>query len=316
MSALATIHFYLMDEIKVNSLRAWFLAARPKTLTGALVPVMMGSALALLNGYFHLWAALICFVFAGLMQIAANFINDLYDFQKGSDRDDRLGPERACAQGWITPSAMKKGIVVTIVVAALAGCSLFFIVGFDWGFVLIGVLSIVFAFLYTMILSYFGMGDVLVILFFGFAAVGGTYYVQALEWTSTTNMVALSSGLVIETLLLINNYRDREADAQSKKMTLVVRFGEGTGSFLYLSTGILAVALLMLDMWGEGHYFAAFLPLLYLKLHYQTWREMVAIHSGKKLNSILGKTSRNMLLFGMLATIGMMIDYLLPYILS
>ena len=96
-----------MKEIKQNSPHAWRLAARPKTLTGAIIPVMIGTSLAFADGQFKIVPALLCMLFACGMQIAANFINDLFDFLKGTDRTDRLGPERACAQGWITPGAMK-----------------------------------------------------------------------------------------------------------------------------------------------------------------------------------------------------------------
>lgn len=98
-----------MKEIKQNSLHAWLLAARPKTLTGAVIPVLTGTSLALADGQFKGMAALLCLLFACGMQIAANFINDLYDYLKGTDREDRLGPERACAQGWITPEAHETG---------------------------------------------------------------------------------------------------------------------------------------------------------------------------------------------------------------
>ena len=108
-----------MKEIKRNSLQAWILAARPKTLTGAVTPVLIGTALAAMDGHFEWLPALICCVFASLMQIAANFINDLFDFLKGTDRTDRLGPERACAQGWITPTAMKRGIAGMLIFSCL-----------------------------------------------------------------------------------------------------------------------------------------------------------------------------------------------------
>lgn len=92
-----------METVKPHSLQAWVLAARPKTLTGAITPVMVGTALAIMDGYFQWQPMLICFLFAGLMQITANFINDLFDYRKGTDREDRLGPERACAQGGFHP---------------------------------------------------------------------------------------------------------------------------------------------------------------------------------------------------------------------
>lgn len=301
----------MSKEIKTNSAYAWFLAARPKTLTGAVIPVLIGSALALLDGYFDLFPAFICFLFAGLMQIAANFINDLYDYLKGSDREDRLGPRRACAQGWITPSMMKFGIVVCITLAGLIGSLLIFYGG--WNMLWIGAACIIFAFLYTTALSYYGFGDLMVIVFFGFAAVGGTYYVQALQWTADTTILSLCCGLVIETLLVINNYRDREEDKVSHKRTLIVRFGEPFGRFLYLGSGV-AACLLLLFFLREGHYVTALMPFLYLLPHIQTWRRMSAIRNGKRLNEILGMTSRNMLLFGFLVTASMVIDFLLPHI--
>ncbi|MDR0892489.1 MAG: 1,4-dihydroxy-2-naphthoate polyprenyltransferase [Mediterranea sp.] len=298
----------MQKEIKQNSVRAWLLAARPKTLTAALIPVIIGSALAQADGGFRWVPALACCLFAGLMQIAANFINDLFDYLKGTDREDRLGPERACAQGWITPRGMRAGVVVAIALACLAGCTLLFYAG--WALVWVGVACVLFAFLYTTgpyPLSYKGWGDVLVLLFFGFVPVGGTYYVQTLTWTSDVIVASLACGLVIDTLLMVNNYRDREADAQSGKRTVVVRFGEAFGRYLYLWLG-LAAALLCLTFLREGRLWAALLPLLYLLPHGLTWRRMVAIRAGRKLNSILGETSRNMLLFGLLLAVGLLCD--------
>lgn len=296
-----------MKEVKRNSLRAWILAARPKTLTGAITPVMIGTALATMDGYFQWLPALICCLFACLMQIAANFINDLFDYLKGTDREDRLGPERACAQGWISPRAMRTGIIITIALACLIGSALLFFAG--WELMFVGIVCVLFAFLYTTgpyPLSYNGWGDVLVIVFFGFIPVGGTYYVQALTWTPDVTVASLICGLLIDTLLVVNNYRDREADARSGKRTVIVRFGEKFGRYFYLILGLIA-ALLCLWFIHAGHYYAALLPQLYLILHFLTWKKMVKIYSGKKLNSILGETSRNMLLMGILLSLGFLI---------
>lgn len=296
-----------MNTIPENSWKAWVLASRPKTLTGALLPVMTGSALAFMDGKFVLLPAIICAVFAGLMQIAANFINDLFDFLKGTDREDRLGPERACAQGWISPKAMKRGIIYTLILACLTGSSLLLYGG--WELILLGAVCVLFAFLYTTgpyPLSYHGWGDMLVLLFFGFIPVGGTYYVQALTITPEVIIVSLVCGLIVDTLLVVNNYRDRDADSKSGKRTIVVRFGETFGSYLYLTLGLIA-ALLCLWFLQEGRLYAALLPQLYLIPHTLTWRRMVKIHSGKKLNSILGETSRNMLLMGILLSVGLLI---------
>jgi 1,4-dihydroxy-2-naphthoate octaprenyltransferase len=296
-----------MEEITINSPKAWILAARPKTLTGAMIPVLTGSALAFMDGRFNWLPALICILFACLMQIAANFINDLFDYLKGTDREDRLGPERACAQGWITPGEMKVGIFVTIALACALGCTLIFWGG--WKLIIVGVLCVIFAFFYTTgpyPLSYNGWGDLLVLFFFGFIPVGGTYYVQTLAITPNVIIVSLICGFIIDTLLVVNNYRDRDADKESGKRTVIVRFGALFGGYLYLILGAMA-ALLCLWFLKDNHWYAALLPQLYLIPHILTWRRMVKIHSGKKLNSILGETSRNMLLMGVLLSIGLIL---------
>ena len=294
-----------MEKVKKNSIKAWLLAARPKTLAGAATPVMMGSALAYMDGKFQWIPAIVCLLFAFLMQIAANFINDLFDFLKGTDRTDRLGPERACSQGWISPAAMRNGIIITTILACSVGSILLLYAG--WILIPVGLACVLFAFLYTTgpyPLSYNGWGDVLVLVFFGFVPVGCTYYIQAHDWTTGVTISSLICGFAVDTLLVVNNYRDREADAKSGKRTIIVRFGEPFGRYLYLSLG-LAAAWLCLYFAVKGNLWAALLPQLYLVPHIRTWRKMVKIHSGKALNTILGETSRNMLWLGILLSIGM-----------
>lgn len=213
------------NDVKTNSPRAWLLAARPKTLSAAAVPVMVGSALAAadLGADFQVLPCVLCFLFAFIMQIDANFINDYFDFRKGSDRTDRLGPERACAQGWITPRAMQGGIVVTTLLACVAGLPLLWIGG--WELLLVGAVCVLFAFLYTLGLSYRGWGDVLVLVFFGWVPVCFTYSLQTGVWTWASVVCATACGLVIDTLLMVNNFRDRDQDRISGKRTVVVRWG-------------------------------------------------------------------------------------------
>ena len=301
-----------MKEIKLNSPYAWFLAARPKTLTGAIIPVLLGSALAFSDGEFKTPPALLCALFACGMQIAANFINDLFDFQKGTDRKDRLGPPRACAEGWITPGAMKLGIGCALLLSCLAGLALLFIVWGQlphggWELVVLGVVCILFAFLYNTLLSYLGWGDVLVLVFFGFVPVCGTYYVQAYTLNMDVLVLSLVSGLAIDTLLMVNNYRDREQDAVSGKCTLVVRYGRKFGENMYLGLGI-AATLLCLWFVNTGRLTLIefiWAPCVYLCMHALTWRKMVNIRSGKGLNRILGETSRNMLFLGILLAVAL-----------
>jgi len=296
-----------MNQIKTNSFYAWVLASRPKTLAGAAIPVMVGSSLVYMNGSFKIIPAVICLLFAFLMQIAANLINDLYDFLKGSDREDRLGPERSCAQGWITPSAMKKGIFVTILLACGMGSVLLLYAG--WELIIVGIICVLFAFLYTTgpyPLSYNGWGDLLVIVFFGFIPVCGTYYVQADTISTDVIIGSLICGFIVDTLLVVNNYRDREADAKSGKKTIIVRLGKTFGEYLYLSLGVIASFLCFYFIF-EGNLVAAFIPQLYLIFHIRTWKKMVKIQSGKALNAILGETSQNMLIMGGLLSIGLIV---------
>lgn len=297
-----------MENVRTNSIKAWILAARPKTLAAAATPVLLGCALAYTAGAFQWIPALLCFLFAFSMQIDANFINDYYDYLKGSDREDRLGPERACAQGWITLSAMKKGMIITTLLSCCWGLLLLRYCGLEM--IPVGMLCVLFAFLYTAgpyPLAYHGWGDVLVIVFFGFVPVGCTYYTMAHDWTWNVTIACAACGLVSDLLLMLNNYRDRDQDKISGKRTLVVRFGEAAGRWAYLILGILAVGLCSFYAFN-GYLLASLLPLLFLIPHVATWREMTRIFQGKALNRVLGKTARNIVWFGLLLSLGLILS--------
>ncbi len=298
-------------EVKKNSLKAWVLAARPKTLTGAAVPVMIGLSLAWKDaaayiGHPFSWtAAVLCLLFAFIMQIDANFINDFVDYAKGTDdRETRLGPERACTQGWVSIEAMKHAIAITTTLACLVGLPLVLYGGLEM--ILIGMLCVVFCFLYTTHLSYIGMGDVLVLVFFGIVPVSMTYYVQ-LHTTSVEVLTAsLACGIVIDALLLVNNFRDRDTDKKAGKNTLVVRIGEKATLELYVGVGI--VACLMGLVFGiNGHWWATVLPLIYLALHVFTFLKMKSIWEGRELNKCLGETARNIFMYGLFVSVGLLI---------
>ena len=270
--------------VKKNSLRAWLLAARPKTLSGAAVPVMIGLALAwsdaqaYYGGVFSWTAAILCMLFAFVMQIDANFINDFFDYVKGTDdRATRLGPERACSQGWVSIQAMKRAIAFTTCLACVMGLPLVWFGGLEM--IAVGVLCVLFCFLYTTHLSYMGLGDVLVLLFFG---------------------------LVIDALLLVNNFRDRDTDAQAGKTTLVVRLGARVSLWLYLGVGVMACALGGIFLMA-GHVLAFVLPFVYLVLHVFTWLHMKSIWQGRELNNCLGETARNILIYGLLVAAGVLL---------
>ncbi|MBR1889506.1 MAG: 1,4-dihydroxy-2-naphthoate octaprenyltransferase [Alloprevotella sp.] len=285
-----------------NSVQAWLLACRPKTLSGALLPVAVATALAYYDGVLNVRAAVLCALFATLMQVAANFINDLFDFLKGTDGAERLGPERACAQGWISPKAMRAGIGVVLVLAGATGLGLLAFGG--WELLWVGGACVIFAFLYTTMLSYCGMGDVLVLIFFGFVPVLGTYYVQAGHLTGVAWLLGGAVGLVTDTLLVLNNFRDRDTDRAAGKRTLVVVLGSRGGAILYGVVG-LAGCLLAVSSGLFGCRPLLWLPLFYLIPHVSTWHTMVGISRGRALNRVLGMTSRNMLFFGLLIVISL-----------
>ena len=295
------------EEVRLNSPRAWLLAARPKTLSGAAVPVIVALSMAwcdLSATGFKLLPAILCLLFAFIMQIDANLVNDYFDFRKGTDDEQRLGPKRACAQGWVTLSAMRKAIALTTAVACAVGIPLVLYGG--WWMVAIGVLCVVFCFLYTTHLSYLGLGDVLVLLFFGIVPVGATYFLQTGRMTLEVFTASVACGLVIDTLLVVNNYRDRDNDRRTGKNTLVVRIGARATERLFPALGIIA-CLLGLVYWAYGHFWAFLLPVVYLSLHLVTSERMKTIGKGFGLNKILGENARNMFIYGILLSIGFLL---------
>ena len=298
-------------SIKKNSLRAWILAARPKTLSGAAVPVLIGLSLAYTDSFtygedvFSWTAALLCMLFALTMQIDANFINDFFDYVNGNDEAERrLGPLRACTQGWVSTDSMKNAIATTTCLACIIGLPLVYYGGLEM--ILIGSLCVVFCFLYTTHLSYLGLGDILVLLFFGIVPVCISYYIQLHTITFQVFTASVSCGLVIDTLLIVNNYRDRDNDRRDGKKTLVVHMGEQATEYVYLGIGVLA-SLLGIVFWMNQHILAFILPFIYLVLHIFTWLKMKRIYHGKQLNDCLEETARNILIYGLTVSAGLLL---------
>ena len=298
-------------KIKTDSVQAWLLAARPKTLSGAAVPVMIGVALAWVDafqyedGVFSWTAALLCLLFSFAMQIDANFINDFFDFANGTDDvETRLGPRRACAQGWVKLDSMKKAIALTTCLACVIGLPLAYYGGLEM--ILVGVFCVIFAFLYTTFFSYQGLGDLLVLVFFGIVPVCCSYYVQLHVVTAEVFLASIACGLVIDALLIVNNFRDRDNDRLAGKNTIIVRLGPKAGLQLYVGVGVAAI-ILGGTFWMNGHILASLLPLLYLVLHLFTYLKMKRIYQGKALNLILGETARNIFIYGVLVSVGLLL---------
>lgn len=296
--------------VKTNSVKAWLLATRPKTLSAAAVPVMIGTAFAWRNTseQFNWIPAILCLLFAWIMQIDSNLVNDYFDFKKGNDDETRLGPKRACSEGWITSDAMVWGILITTLLGCMTGIPLILYGGLEM--VMVGIACVVFCFLYTTLFSYHGLGDILVLLFFGIIPVCCTYYVcMPLHQQIPTGEVIASSiacGLAIDALLIVNNYRDIDNDRSNGKITLAVRLGESKTRRLYESIGYTAAGIMIILVFFDLYQTDKFIPtyaiyLIYIILHRQSYQEMKRINKGAKLNQVLGLTARNIFIFGILS---------------
>jgi 1,4-dihydroxy-2-naphthoate octaprenyltransferase len=209
-------------------MKKWLLAARPKTLSAAVVPVMIGSALAAHEPPAVSWSVFFCALFgAVLIQVATNFINDALDFKKGADTGERLGPIRVTQAGLISAESVMRMAWVCLIGAALFGIPLLLRGG--WPMLIVGLASIAAAYAYTggpYPLAYHGLGELFVIVFFGFVAVGGTFYAHSLQLTQSALLGGFAAGALATVLLVINNLRDVHGDRASNKRTLAVRFGE------------------------------------------------------------------------------------------
>lgn len=287
--------------------RSWWLAARPKTLPAAAAPVIVGSALAFYDSKFRFGPALAALLAALLLQIGANYANDVFDFHRGADTHERMGPLRVTQAGLLSPSKVLVGMWLVFGFAAALGIYLAVLAG--WPVILIGALSILAAVAYTggpFPIGYFGLGEVFVFLFFGMAAVAGTYYVQAIQVTPLALWAAVPMGLLSSAILDVNNLRDIRTDRAAGKHTLAARHGPGWARVEYLlllgGAYLIPVLLWLLNLaspwvllsWGS-------LVLVPGLVH------MVYNETGRALNATLAGTGRLELVYGLLLSLGFVI---------
>ncbi len=288
-----------------GSLRAWVLATRPPTLAAAVVPVLVGSAVALGAGGFSLGPALAALVGAILIQVGTNFANDVFDFEKGADTAERLGPLRAAQAGLLSPGAIRRGMWVTFGLAVVVGLYLASVS--HLGILLLGAVSIASGIAYTggpYPLGYNGLGDVFVFLFFGFAAVCGTAFVQMGSIPESGWWSALGLGALSTNILVVNNLRDLPTDQVAGKRTVAVRFGRGFVLAEYVAMVAIAlltpVALLVRGLAGPP----VLLPLLVTPLLGALVRQ-VFTRKGRALNPVLGGSAGALMAYGILLSIGL-----------
>ncbi len=287
--------------------QAWILAARPKTLPAAAGPVLVGSSVAFSDDLFSLLPALAALLGALLLQIGSNFANDYFDFFKGADTDERLGPTRVTATGLITPAELRWGMVVVFGLSALVGLYLIYVGG--WPILAIGVAAIVAAIAYTggpFPFGYHGLGELFVFIFFGLVAVVGTYYVQALTVTSVVTLASVPVGALVTNILVVNNLRDIETDASAGKRTLAVILGRKGTRIEYVALLAVAYAVpLAFAVLGQFPFWVL-LPWLTLPLAVRLVRSIYG-EQGRALNATLASTARLSLLFSLLFALGILL---------
>ena len=291
-------------SIRPGSVKAWVLACRPATLTAAVSPVLVGTACAHAMHSFRLGPALATLVGAMLLQVGSNLANDVFDFEKGADTEERLGPMRAAAAGLLTPRALRNAMVVVFALALVVGSYLTAVAG--PAIVVIGLASIASAILYTggpYPLGYHGLGDLFVLLFFGFVAVNGTVFVQTGTLTQLGFWAAAPVGALATAILVVNNVRDAETDVKAGKRTIPVRFGRAVGLYEYAALMTLAYAVpLTLVLVGRMSPWLL-LPLGSLPIGVRLSRRVLR-DSGRALNASLVGTARLLFVYAALFSAG------------
>src|SRR5690606_26264908 len=288
-----------------GSVRAWVLAIRPPTLTAAVVPVAVGTGVAIGDGHWAPFAAVAALIGALALQIGANFANDLSDFRRGADTESRLGPPRATQLGLLTQRQVTTGILVSFGVATLAGLYLVWVGG--WPIIAIGLASMVAALTYTggpWPFGYRGLGEVFVFIFFGVVAVAGTYYVQAGEVSGHVIGASIPVALTVTAILVVNNVRDIDTDRLAGKYTLAVYLGRKlarTEFVVVVSGAYLAAAAL----WLLGD-FSGWVLLSWLSVPPAIMPVAVSLRrtDGPPLHAGLRGMARLRLIFGLLLAIG------------
>lgn len=294
--------------MKPSALTAWVAASRPQTLTVALAPVLLGAALASEVTSIQVPLLLATLLGAVCIQIGTNLFNDYADFRKGADGEDRLGPARACASGWIEPSRVLAAVWITFAVAILAGLYLAMAAG--WPIVVIGLASLLCGLAYTggpWPLAYVGIADLFVFVFFGLVAVGGTYFVLSGELSYAAVLGGAMLGCLATAVLAVNNLRDRDGDSKAGKRTLAVRYGDAFARNQYaalITAPALMVVLVALFLPGAGIGWLA--PLALAPWLVQLTRDAFRLN-GRDLNELLKKTAVTELAFAVLLSAGIIL---------
>ncbi|WP_391528128.1 1,4-dihydroxy-2-naphthoate polyprenyltransferase [Photorhabdus akhurstii] len=303
------------SSTSISQTQAWLESLRPKTLPLALAAIITGSALAAWTGHFKLPVALLALLTAAILQILSNLANDYGDVIKGSDTEKRIGPLRGMQKGIITASQMKKALKIIVLLACLSGGALITVAceepGDIFGFLVLGLLAIIAAITYTVgakPYGYMGLGDISVLIFFGWLSVAGTYYLQAGFFDSVVILPATASGLLSTAVLNINNLRDIEDDKRHGKNTLAVRLGPTKARYYHgclIITAILCLALFTVQNssgWS-GWLFLLALPWLFKHMWY-----VLNEPTPEGMRPMLGQMVKAALLTNILFSVGLIFN--------
>lgn len=293
-----------------KQLRIWLEAIRLRTLPVSLSGVIMAMGIAQWYGKFNWIPALLCVVFAVLAQIASNLANEYYDFLSGADKAGRVGPRRGVTEGDIKPRTLRNVTYATLVAAMAVGCGLIPFGG--WWLVPVGAFIALGVLAYSTgpyPLSYHGLGELAVFIFYGLIPVNFSYYTIAGHFSPLALLASITIGFMGVNVLLVNNYRDVDDDRDAGKRTSVVIFGRKPAAAAYLINGFMAISFLaplwlLLAFSGKISAWSLAIPVLYLVMHTATWNKLTH-RDGAALNPLLGATARNMLIFTVLMAISL-----------
>ncbi len=267
-----------------SALKAFFLAARPRTWSASLCPVLVGTVLAANQVQIRRDLFILTLLFSLFIQIGTNYANDYFDFIKGADTTDRIGPKRAVQQGWIAPKTMLKATLGVFGCALIAAIPLMAVAGI-WSLAM-ALACAAFGILYTggpKPLGYIGLGEILVFSFFGPVAVMGTYFLQTHTIGFLPFLASIPPGLLSAAILLANNLRDENTDRPAGKKTIVVRFGKNFGSWAYVLciAGSICAALPFSILSAAS--LLGFVPLVKKVFQFQQREELIPVLQGTSL---------------------------------
>lgn len=300
---------------KNSTFSIWFSTARPRTLPLALASIIVGSALAHWAGKFDLITTLLAFVTTILLQVLSNFANDYGDYVKGSDTKERIGPLRAIQHGAITGIQLRNAVIVLVVLSFLGGAAL---ITYSYQtvqdaivFTALGIISIVAAITYTVgkkAYGYLGLGDLFVLIFFGFVAVIGTFYLQAHSVPALIFVPAFGCGLLSVAVLNINNLRDINQDRKAGKNTLIVRIGSQNGRIYHAILLVLAVVSYLIFAISEFKHWYSYLLLLIIPLLFKHGKFVYQHKDPVELRPILGQMAGLALIVNLLFSLGIFLS--------